>query len=166
MARKPKLTEARSVARFRAWLTANGAEVLATTNPYEVVRFRSGAGVGIIYRNERGRPHKVAGDGGHAWAAFVRGEALDLSPAPPAYITDETRRVPAMSDAALLARAEREPITIAFLMQHDEMPMRDASRRLFGLERAGRVTRLDLRSGEPLRWVPSARPLTTAQQEA
>lgn len=40
-------------ARFEAFLTANGHEVLAPTNEYEVVRFRNAEGVGIVYRNKR-----------------------------------------------------------------------------------------------------------------
>lgn len=156
MAKRPhKLSEPRSVAAFLNWLAANGAEVLPPAGRYEIVRFRSGAGLSIIYRNERARPHKVTGDGGHAWAAFVRGEALDLSPPPPAYIEDEARRVPAMSDDALLAQAEREPITIAFLMRHDEMPMREAAVRLFGLERAGRLFRSGGARGTALVWSPA-----------
>ncbi|AJA07420.1 hypothetical protein SKP52_02425 [Sphingopyxis fribergensis] len=42
-------------AKFRAALVAAGGEMLAPTNPYEIVRFRTSHGVGIIYRNKRGR---------------------------------------------------------------------------------------------------------------
>jgi 5-methylcytosine-specific restriction endonuclease McrA len=42
-------------AKFRAALVAAGGEMLAPTNPYEILRFRSSYGVGVIYRNKRGR---------------------------------------------------------------------------------------------------------------
>lgn len=38
-----------------AALTARGAEILAPTNPYEVIRFRTCYGVGVVYRNAAGR---------------------------------------------------------------------------------------------------------------
>lgn len=40
---------------FAKWLAANGAEVLAGTNPYEILRFRSTDGIGIVYENKAGR---------------------------------------------------------------------------------------------------------------
>lgn len=39
---------------FRKRLEEAGAEVLAPTNPYEVLRFRSSKGVGVIYKGKRG----------------------------------------------------------------------------------------------------------------
>lgn len=50
MSRKPNKRE-----RFAAALTAHGAEVLAPTNPYEVMRFRTRYGTGVIYRNAQNR---------------------------------------------------------------------------------------------------------------
>lgn len=47
-ARKPGKHE-----RFTAALTAHGAEILAPTNPYEVMRFRTRHGTGVIYRNAK-----------------------------------------------------------------------------------------------------------------
>lgn len=43
------------MAKFRAAIVAAGGEMLAPTNPYEILRFRTSYGVGIIYRNKRGR---------------------------------------------------------------------------------------------------------------
>lgn len=43
------------IAQTKAALTARGAELLATTNPYELLRFRSAYGVGVVYRNDAGR---------------------------------------------------------------------------------------------------------------
>ena len=41
--------------QFRTGLVSAGAEMLAPTNPYEVLRFRTVHGVGVIYRNASGR---------------------------------------------------------------------------------------------------------------
>lgn len=43
------------MAAFQAALVAAGGEWLATTNPYETARFRTSHGVGVVYRNARGR---------------------------------------------------------------------------------------------------------------
>jgi len=50
MARKPKDPDA----QFAAALVAAGAEMLAPTNPYEVMRFRTRYGVGVVYQNAKG----------------------------------------------------------------------------------------------------------------
>lgn len=154
--RRPKLSQASSLKAFRAWLAANGATVQAPTSRFEVVRFRSASGVSIIYRNENARPHKMTGDAQAAWTAFSNGEALDLSPPPPAYIADPERRVVETSDADLIACAGQRPITVAFLMERDGMPMREAAARLFGLERRGLLTRSGGRSPGPLLWASSS----------
>lgn len=39
---------------FRAQIVEAGGEMLAPTNPYEVMRFRTKHGVGVIYSNARG----------------------------------------------------------------------------------------------------------------
>jgi len=38
--------------KFTQWLELNAFQVLATTNEYEVLRWKSGHGVGLIYRNK------------------------------------------------------------------------------------------------------------------
>ena len=40
------------IKRFQAWLLERGAEVLATTNQWEVIRFRANGVIQIIYRNQ------------------------------------------------------------------------------------------------------------------
>lgn len=40
---------------FTKKLVAAGGEVLAPTNPYEVLRFRTSHGVGVVYCNSRGK---------------------------------------------------------------------------------------------------------------
>lgn len=52
MAAKRKIVDAD--AAFCAAITAAGGEVLAPTNPYEVMRFRTRHGVGVVYINGKG----------------------------------------------------------------------------------------------------------------
>lgn len=40
---------------FKKQLQAVGGEVLSPTNPYEVLRFRTKFGVGVVYQNSRGK---------------------------------------------------------------------------------------------------------------
>lgn len=41
--------------KFREWLRQCGAELLKTTNEWEVLRFRANGQVGIIYTNKKGQ---------------------------------------------------------------------------------------------------------------
>jgi len=45
---------ASAISVFSMRLKEAGAEILAPTNPYEVLRFRSSKGVGVIYKGKRG----------------------------------------------------------------------------------------------------------------
>jgi 5-methylcytosine-specific restriction endonuclease McrA len=44
----------RDLEAFKVWLGRRGAEVLATTNPYEVLRVRTSSGVHVVHKNRRG----------------------------------------------------------------------------------------------------------------
>ena len=44
----------KSLDRFLKEIEQAGGEVLQPTNPYEVVRFRTSKGVGVVYRGKRG----------------------------------------------------------------------------------------------------------------
>jgi hypothetical protein len=60
--------------RFVAWLSNHGAEVRKPTNEYEVIRFTTPQGIGIVYRN---RSHKISGwsyEADSAWIAFKTGD--------------------------------------------------------------------------------------------
>lgn len=48
-AKKPK-----TIADFAVRITAAGGEILGATNPYELLRFRTSLGVGVIYTGKRG----------------------------------------------------------------------------------------------------------------
>ncbi len=48
------MTKAASIATFKRRLCEAGAEILGATNPYELLRFRTSLGVGVIYTGRRG----------------------------------------------------------------------------------------------------------------
>lgn len=54
---------------FLKWLDDNGAEVLQTTNMYEVVRFKTANGVSVIYENKHGR-QSFTGESDEAYKHF------------------------------------------------------------------------------------------------
>lgn len=47
---KPNLLE-----RFRAFLAERGAEIMTTTNPWEVLRVRANGGTHVLYKNSAGK---------------------------------------------------------------------------------------------------------------
>lgn len=44
----------KAIDTFKRRLAEAGAEILGTTNPYEVLRFKTAHGVGVIYKGKRG----------------------------------------------------------------------------------------------------------------
>ena len=56
-------------AKFRAFLTERGAEVLKPTSEWELIRFNCAAGVAIVYTDARGRT-TFTGESLAAWNAF------------------------------------------------------------------------------------------------
>jgi len=65
--------EAIELQRFKDWIVARGAELLAPTNPYEIVRYRNNGATAIIYENKKGR-RSFTGGSESAWAAFKEGK--------------------------------------------------------------------------------------------
>jgi hypothetical protein len=55
--------------KFQKWLRNRGAVVLDPTNQWEVLRFRTGWGVSIIYKNKNGL-RTFTGESKKAYAAF------------------------------------------------------------------------------------------------
>lgn len=67
---KPKNNKIR---QFKEWLDTHGAPVLATTNPYEIVRFLTRKGVSVIYVNKNDIVTSMTGESETAWDAFASG---------------------------------------------------------------------------------------------
>ncbi len=65
--------EAAELDRFKSWLVARGAELLAPTNPYEIVRYRNEGATAIIYENKKGR-RSYTGGSDSVWSAFKEGQ--------------------------------------------------------------------------------------------
>lgn len=57
------------VEKFKTWLIASGVEILPTTNVYEVLRFKTEAGVHVVYEGRRGT--SFTGDAYDAYCDFV-----------------------------------------------------------------------------------------------
>ena len=68
----------RDMAAFRVWLTVCGAEVLAETNEFEVLRVKTFEGTFVAYKNKKGRQRWPDGLVKLA-EAFNAGEFLPLS---------------------------------------------------------------------------------------
>lgn len=43
------------ISKFKKWLRDRGSEINAPTNPYEILRFTTPNGIGLIYKNKSGR---------------------------------------------------------------------------------------------------------------
>lgn len=61
-----------NVEKFKTWLGNCGAEVLAPTNPYELVRFRTENGVSVVYTGKRGTT--FTGESEQAYNLFKQGK--------------------------------------------------------------------------------------------
>ena len=59
---------------FNAWLIANGSAILEPTNRYEVARFLTALGTGVIYRNDGNRLSSWQGGAAEAFHAFQAGK--------------------------------------------------------------------------------------------
>lgn len=72
----PRYAQDLKLSTFKAWIVSRGAEILKATNEYEILRFRAGDGVGIIYRNGAGRLN-FQGPAEQAYASFRNGQQWD-----------------------------------------------------------------------------------------
>lgn len=66
--------------QIKHWLAGAGAEVLEPTNPWEVLRFRSGAVTSIVYQDKKGWL-TYTGDSVEALKSFANGKAWRASEA-------------------------------------------------------------------------------------
>lgn len=87
------------VDKFKDWLRRCGAEILAPTNQYELVRFRARGSVHIVYTGRRGV--SMQGFAHHCYTAFEDGANVDMG------LTRTPRGHTAERKQALLARDGR-----------------------------------------------------------
>lgn len=59
-----------AIPKFAKWLVERGAEILAQTNQYELLRFRSERGVSLVYCNKARKITSVTNDARNAWHSF------------------------------------------------------------------------------------------------
>lgn len=103
MTRKTKAQK--TIDGFKAWIVERGAELLAPTNQYELVRYRGQGIVSIIYENQRGK-RSYTGSSQEAWYAFEKGNISFRF----------TERAPKDLSAG---RRERRSVLIRTLVQRD-----------------------------------------------
>ncbi|WP_343715302.1 HNH endonuclease [Inquilinus sp.] len=60
--------------KFREWLEQHGSDILAPTNPYEVARFTTPVGKGVVYADGAGRITSWAGGADAALLAHRAGD--------------------------------------------------------------------------------------------
>jgi hypothetical protein len=87
---------------FLSMLKSAGAEVLQTTNEWEVLRFRTGTGVSIVYRNAKGNLN-FTGESQAAWNAYSTQASWK-----PKLPTDTGRRDSRVKKASPVIRTVRE----------------------------------------------------------
>ena len=68
--------------KFKEWLEAHGSEVLAPTNKYEVARFTTAEGIGVVYCNQHGRITKWVHGALDAWCAWENQKPYRAKPKP------------------------------------------------------------------------------------
>lgn len=90
------MTKRPAIAEFAKRVTAAGGELLGPTNPYEVLRFRTSHGVGVIYSGKRGETWNVE--------AIAARDHLQTGKGSFAPVTVKGRRKDKGTVAALIAR--------------------------------------------------------------
>lgn len=75
------LLREKRLAGFRQWLESNGAEILAPTNEWEILRFRARGGVHVVYRNKTGSTVTCSSIRVHeAWQAYRTSQSWRAGP--------------------------------------------------------------------------------------
>jgi len=110
---------------FLAWLTTQGADVQASTNPYEWARFYAREFLHIIYRDKRGTFNATSQDGGNfaaeCLAAFQRGANIAMGNTKPRHPIRHKKKAALMERDGnacffCLRPMEEEEITIEHLV--------------------------------------------------
>lgn len=74
--------ERKQIEKFRSFLRQNGAELLATTGPQELVCFRANSSLNYLYVNDRGQ-RTMTGATAQAWERFISNKPYRFFPATP-----------------------------------------------------------------------------------
>lgn len=152
----PMLGSKRSTAAFRKWLDKGGAVTADPTSPYELIRFRCPAGLGLIYVNGRGAVTSLTDVAREAWDAFATGEPFPFLEVEARTIlrTHEVSGDPAALGTMMSLGAG---VTIADVMQAVPCTMGAALRMLGSAQAAGVLSRSGGVDRQPLRWSLSER---------
>lgn len=60
--------------KFKQWLLDNGSAIFEPTNRYEVARFLTDSGIGVVYSNSSGGISSFVNGASEAWEAFNNGK--------------------------------------------------------------------------------------------
>lgn len=102
------------VKNFETWLSSLGAEVLAPTNPFELVRFRAHSAVHIVYTKANGNI-TAQGFAKEAITAFKHKKPIDMG------LVKANRNNASKQRAALFKRDGRECFYCGIDMPDDDM---------------------------------------------
>ncbi|EIF30928.1 restriction endonuclease [Burkholderia sp. Ch1-1] len=80
-------------AKFEAFLTERGAQILQPTNEWELLRFKTSRGTSVVYCNSKGGITPT-GESDKAWAAFEKNAAWRGTPAPKKRQTGREKTLP------------------------------------------------------------------------
>jgi hypothetical protein len=80
-------------AKFEAFLTERGAQVLQPTNEWELLRFKTSRGTSVVYCNSKGGITPT-GESITAWTAFEKSASWRGSPAPKKRPTGREKTAP------------------------------------------------------------------------
>lgn len=69
----------KDVAKFKKWLIDRGAEILACTNEWELIRFKANGNLGIVYQNRTQYVSKVTGEAQKAIHCYTHKEPYTCS---------------------------------------------------------------------------------------
>lgn len=76
--------------KFSQWVINNGGQILAVTNPYELVRFRGRGQTHVVYKSKGLRIGFSSEDCAKAFKSFQRGGAMRLAERDPKYSKSAT----------------------------------------------------------------------------
>jgi hypothetical protein len=80
-------------AKFEAFLTERGAQILQPTNQWEVLRFKTSRGTSVVYCNAKGGITPT-GESLTAWTAFEKNSTWRGAPAPKKRLSGREKTLP------------------------------------------------------------------------
>ena len=115
--KKPKQLDL-SIDAFKKFLEASGAQMIAPTNEWELLRFRTDNGVSVVYTNKSGTK-TFTNEAQVAWDKFVQGHGWRSVSRKRKYLTDKKKQLAERDGARCFfceTEAPAEELTIEHLL--------------------------------------------------